>query len=48
MELSIKELRLLIEALGTLDAEYGRPDAVELEARVREVLERRKAEASAY
>lgn len=44
MELSLKELKLISEALGTLDLEYGRPDAVALEARVREVIERRKAE----
>ena len=44
MELSLKELRLVAEALGQLDLEYGRADALELEARVREVIERRKAE----
>lgn len=44
MELSLKELKLIAEALGTLDMEYDRADARALEARVREVVERRKAE----
>ena len=44
MELSLKELKLIIEALGQLDMEYGRSDAAALEARVREVRERREVE----
>jgi hypothetical protein len=45
MELSMAEIRILIEAVGTLDAEYGL-DAVgaALLARLREVRDRRAAE----
>jgi hypothetical protein len=35
MHLSTEDLTLIIEALGTLDLEYGRPAAVELAERVR-------------
>lgn len=45
MHLALKELSLIIEALGQLDAEYGRPDAVALAEKVREEREARRADA---
>lgn len=45
MELSMRDLDILVEAIGTLIAEYGgREDERELLVRVREVRERRYAE----
>ena len=44
MELTLAELKVILSALGTLDAEYGSEDAVFLSDRVREVIERREAE----
>lgn len=43
MELSLAELRLLIEALGTLMAEYDEtPERLTLDARLREARRRRE------
>jgi hypothetical protein len=43
---TMAELRLLIEGLATVSAEYGeRPERAALEARLREALERLRAEA---
>jgi len=48
MELSLSELRLLREALGTLEAEYGlRAEGEALMVRLRETIERREAEIAA-
>jgi hypothetical protein len=41
---TLAELRLLIEALDTLDAEYGRADAVALAERLRAERDRLSAE----
>jgi hypothetical protein len=45
MSLSLADLELLVEALGQLDLEYGRPDAVALADRVRSERDARKADA---
>lgn len=44
MYLTTEELRLIIEALGTLDMEYGRPDAVALAEKIRAERDARKAD----
>lgn len=44
MELSLTEMRLIVEALETLHAEYGRAAAVELAERIRLAADRRMAE----
>lgn len=41
MHLTDEELKLIKEALGQLDLEYGRPDAVELAEKIRTELDRR-------
>lgn len=43
MRFTTEELHLIREALGQLDAEYGRPEAVALSERVWEEIERREA-----
>lgn len=48
MELTLDELKTILSALGTLDAEYGSQDAVFLADRVRETIERREAEIKRY
>jgi hypothetical protein len=43
MELSLADLRLLIEAVGTLESEYGeRPETTDLMERLRAVRRRRE------
>lgn len=44
MELSLAELQLIVNALGTLDAEYGSPAAAELAERMRETIASREAD----
>lgn len=44
MSLTIADLTLIVEALGQLDAEYGRPDAVELAERVRAERDARRGD----
>ncbi|MGX6604802.1 hypothetical protein ACWKSP_22140 [Micromonosporaceae bacterium Da 78-11] len=43
MHLTLKDLQLLIDALGQLDAEYGRTDAVALAEKIRAERDVRKA-----
>lgn len=45
MSLTLAELRLLIEALESMDLEYGRSDAEALAARVRAERDARLADA---
>jgi hypothetical protein len=40
----LDDLKLIIEALGQLDAEYGRPDAVKLAEQIRAERDARSAD----
>jgi hypothetical protein len=45
MHLTLKEMRLLIEALDQLDMEYGRRDALALAEKIRAERDARKDDA---